>query len=278
LRASLSDLLAEAAERQAAVGAFTCYNLETVTGALEAAESAACGVVLLISPGALAARGGALLLAAVVAAVDRSSARACVQLDHAANLDLIGAALQAGAGAVMADGSRLGFEENIAFVRRAVELARPYGAQVEAELGRVEGEEDVAVAAAAGAFTDPGQAHRLVQVSDAVCLAVSIGNVHGTYASEPRLDFERMDAIRAVVSAPLALHGASGLPEQMVREAIAHGARKVNVNTELRQSYLAVTAEHLLDVSDGANVMALNRAQADAVAKTVAEKLAIFAG
>jgi fructose/tagatose bisphosphate aldolase len=114
--ARLSELLPEAREGGAAVGAFTCYNLETAAGVLQAAEARRCGVVLLVSPQSFSAPGGRLLLAALVAAAARSETRACVELDHVREAGPIEAAFELGAVAVLADGSRLPLAENADFV------------------------------------------------------------------------------------------------------------------------------------------------------------------
>src|SRR5207249_12055319 len=100
-------------------------------------------------------------------------------------------------------------------------------------------------AVAAGALTDPGDAARFVERSNAACLAVSIGNVHGVYRGPPALDWARLEEIRRRVNVPLSLHGASGLSDDDLRHAIRLGISKVNLNTELRQRYLEVTAERL---------------------------------
>jgi tagatose 1,6-diphosphate aldolase GatY/KbaY len=273
--ASFAELLADAAARRGAVGSFTAYNLETAVGVLRAAEERGKGVVLLLSPGSFRARGGRFLAAALVTLAERSSVPACVQLDHVAELAAIEEAFELGVGAVMADGSALPDEENGALVRAAVAHARRAGGHVEAELGRVEGGEDVAAAAAAGALTDPGAAAGFVARTGAACLAVSIGNVHGRYAQPPRLDWERLAAIRERVDVPLSLHGTSGLPDADVRRAVELGAAKLNVNTELREAYLAATARQLGRVREGADVLALHEAQADAVAAAAAAKLAL---
>ena len=261
-----------------AVGAFTCYDLEAAGAVLGAAATAGAGVILLIGARSHALRDGGLLLAGLLAAAERAEARACVQLDHCADLAVIESVLSAGAGAVMADGSALAYEDNVAFVRRAVEAARRHDAAVEAELGGIMGDEDVDEAAAAGALTDPEQAVDLVARTGADCLAVSIGNVHGAYREPPRLDWERLSAIAAGVSAPLALHGASGLPEPTVRRSIELGVAKVNVNTELRRAYLEATERRLPDVLAGARLDALHRAQAEAVGAVVETRLAAFGG
>jgi ketose-bisphosphate aldolase len=262
-----------------AVGAFTCYDLEAAAGVLRAAAAADTGVILLLGDRSFRDRDGALLLAALVAVARASDARACVQLDHCDDAAVIRAALEGGAGGVLADGSRLPYEENVAFVAGAVELARGHGAGVEAELGGIAGDEDVAEAVAAGALTDPRQAHDLMTRSGADCLAVSIGNVHGHYRAPPVLDLVRLEAIRALVEAPLALHGASGLDDALVARTIAAGVAKVNVNTELRGVYLDATAAVLPAVVDGARVAALHAAQIAAVEAAVAVKLrALVAG
>ena len=266
------------ADRQAraAVGAFTCYDLETAAAVLRAAERRGASVILLIGARSFAAKDGPRLLSALVATAARSDIGACVQLDHCSDLDQIGAALELGAGAVMADGSKLDFEANVAFVQSAVARAAAFGAGVEAELGGISGDEDAARAVEAGALTDPDQAREFVQRTGVHCLAVSIGNVHGLYREPPRLDWVRLEEIAARVSRPLALHGASGIPDAMVRRSIAAGIEKINVNTELRQAYLEATREHLPVLIAEAQLADLHDAQTAAVERVVEAKLEAY--
>lgn len=276
--AGLSDLLAAAASRSSAVGAFTAYNLEQAAGILRAAEERGVGVILLVGSQSFRSPSGELLLAALAAAARESPVAACVQLDHVDDLALIRRGFELGAGAALADGSRLPLDGNVELVRSAVEAARAAGAEVECELGGIAGDEDVAEAVAAGALTDPAEAAAFVERTGASCLAVSIGNVHGTYSEEPALDWPRLEEIRRRVSVPLSLHGASGLPEADIRRAIALGVAKVNVNTELRERYLEATAATLDGVRRGARMLDLNAAQAEAVAAVVRAKLDVLAG
>jgi tagatose 1,6-diphosphate aldolase GatY/KbaY len=271
-------LLEEHVRGRTALAAFTCYDLEVARAVLGGAATKDVGVVLLISSDAFAADGGDQLLAAVRAAAERSPARACVQLDHVSDLELIAAALDLGAGAVMADGSRSPFDDNVALVEEAQRLAQRFGGAVEAELGHVAGGEDVAEATQAGGLTDPAEAARFIGATGASCLAVSIGNVHGTYAREPTLDWGRLSQIASVVRAPLALHGASGLGGTDLGRAIQLGVRKVNVNTELRRAYLNATRERLHEAIDGLRVMSLHDAQGAAVRRVVDQKLATLTG
>ena len=274
--APFTQLLAAAERSRHAVGAFTCYDLETARGVLAAAADRGAGVILLIGRESFAAPGGAALVTALRAVAELSAVPVCLQLDHVAELPLMEAALELGVGALMADGSQLPDDENADLVARACGLARATGAGVEAELGHVAGDEDVAVAAASGAFTDPGVARRFMRETGADCLAVSIGNVHGRYASPPRLDWDLLAAVRGAVDVPLSLHGASGLEDADVRTAVADGIRKVNVNTELRAAYLDATTVNLPAVAGGLRLLALHDAQTAAVRAVAAAKLACY--
>lgn len=277
MKAKLSEILSERRAARAAVGAFTCYDLTTAIGVLMAAERASVPVIILISQASAAASTGTLLFAGLGALAQASKIPVCVQLDHATDVGVIERSLSTRTvGAVLADGSRLSDDENLGFALRVSQLARRHDAEIEVELGHVEGREDIAEAARAGKLTDPATAARFIELSNAACLAVSIGNVHGTYADPPRLDWNRLDQIRSLVHTPLALHGASGLPDDQLCRAIAGGITKVNVNTEIRERTIKVIAANLESVSRGARVIALNDAVIAAVVDVVAAKIALF--
>lgn len=109
---------------------------------------------------------------------------------------------------------------------------------MEAELGRLGGiEDDLVVDSKDALYTNPQQAREFVARTGIDSLAVAIGTAHGMYAAEPKLDFERLAEIRALVDIPLVLHGASGLPESDIRRAISLGVCKVNVATELKIAF-----------------------------------------
>ena len=272
--APFRELLAERRAAEAAVGAFTCYDVTTALGIVRAAEARGDPVILLLGSSSFGSRDGRLLASALLAVARDARVPACVQLDHASDRELIVTALDSQLGAVMADGSRWPLARNTAFVRAIRELAD--GAGVEAELGHVEGGEDVAAAAASGAFTDPDDAAAFVAATGIHCLAVSIGNVHGRYATNPSLDWERLAAIRQRVDVPLALHGASGLPDADVRRAMELGVAKVNVNTEVRARYVDELERCLPDIRDGLRLLDLQERITAAVADVVAAKLELL--
>ncbi len=221
-----------------AVGAFNVYNLEGVLALMRAAEAERSPVILQVLPSAIQ-HGGAPLLALCLSAAREASIPACVHLDHCPTLDLIDTTLAAGVTSVMADGSHLPYADNVAFTASVVAAAHVRGAVVEAELGKLGGEEDgLSVAERDAHMTDPAQAAGYLAQTGADMLAVCIGNVHGVYATEPNLDFVRLAAIRQQTDAPLVLHGASGLPQDQIHRSIDLGITKFNVNTEVRAAYV----------------------------------------
>ena len=274
----LTDLRAILAAAQAggyAIGAFNVYNLEGAQAVVAAAEGAQSPAILQIHPGALR-DGGAALLHLCLAAARGAAVPVAVHLDHSPAHEAMSTALAVGIGSVMADGAGRPYAENVAFTAAAVALAREYGAAVEGELGLLSGTEDgLTIEERAAKLTDPDQVADFVAATGIDALAVCIGNVHGPYRGEPRLDFERLAAIRQATSLPLVLHGASGLPAEALTRSIALGVCKFNVNTELRVAYLAALRQSLagegkLDLPD------VLRAAVVAMQAVVTDKLTLF--
>jgi tagatose 1,6-diphosphate aldolase GatY/KbaY len=231
--------------------------------------------MLQIHPSALA-HGGEPLIALCLEAARRAGVPCAVHLDHSASSDAIRAALDAGVASVMADGSHLPYAENLAFTAAITELAHARGAAVEAELGRLAGSEDgLTVPEYEAKLTDPDQAADFVARTGVDTLAVCIGNVHGHYRGAPQLDFARLERLRWTVPVPLVLHGASGLPAPMVRRAIELGVCKLNVNTEVRDAYLAALADGL-SARERPDLLDLMRAASDAMQAVIAAKLRLF--
>lgn len=135
----------------------------------------------------------------------------------------------------MIDGSELPYEENVALVKKVVDLAHCVGVAVEGELGRIGGtEDDMSVDEREATFTVREEAKAFVDATGIDTLAVAIGTTHGIYKWEPKLDFKRLDNIRKLVDIPLVLHGASGVDDESIRKAVAGGICKVNIATELK--------------------------------------------
>ncbi|PTL71436.1 fructose-bisphosphate aldolase [Rathayibacter caricis DSM 15933] len=257
MRVRMDDLIRERQAAGGAVGALTCYDFSTALAVVDAAEELGRGVILLVTPKTAADRHGPRFLTALRALADGSAVPVSVQLDHATDLALILRSVEAGADAVLADGSALPFEENAAFTAEAV---RRSGVVVEAELGALAGDEDRALASLPSGRTDAALVAPFLSAAGAHVLATSVGNVHGTYAAEPELDWPLIDAIHAASGVPLSLHGASGIPEADLRRAVGAGLGKININTELRAAVLDAAAQQLPDSrAAGDDVLSLER-------------------
>ena len=230
-------MLQDAQDGHYAVGAFNVENMEMVMAVIEAAEEMNAPVIMQTTPSTVKYAGLDYYLANVKAAAERADIPVALHLDHGSCYGLAMQALRTGYTSIMIDGSHEGFEDNVVLTKAVVDACRPSGIPVEAELGKVGGKEDDLDGGDGDGYTDPNQAKEFVERTGASSLAVAIGTAHGLYKGEPKLEQERLSNIRQVVSVPLVLHGASGVPDEAVREAIRRGICKVNYATELRIAY-----------------------------------------
>jgi tagatose 1,6-diphosphate aldolase GatY/KbaY len=272
---STEQLLQRARQNHYAVGAFNVYTLEGVRAVVSAAEEAHSPAILQLLPKALEL-GGNALIALCLEASRTARVPLSVHLDHCSSETTIGTALAAGISSVMADGSHLPVDRNLAFSRRITDLAVSMGKSVEAELGRLSGTEDgMTVAQREARLTDPAQAKAFVEESGVHALAVCIGNVHGIYHIPPRLDFERLEAIAKQVGIPLVLHGTSGLPDAMITRAVGMGVCKFNVNTELRSACMTA-GEAYFATAENRELIERMHVEISAMKKSVIAKITLF--
>ncbi len=232
-----------------AVPAFNVHNLETVQVVAETAAAMSSPVILAGTPGTFSYAGTDYLISICHEAARRYRIPLALHLDHHEDLRDIESKVRAGIRSVMIDASHFPLADNIKQVSEAVRLCHGFDASVEAELGRLGGQEDdLVVEEGDSYFTDPIVAKHFVEATRIDSLAVAIGSAHGLYQGEPKLDFTRLGQIRQQVDIPLVLHGASGIPEEMIYRAIGLGICKVNVATELKIAFAdavkAYFAEH----------------------------------
>lgn len=231
-------MLIKAQQEGYAVPAFNVHNLETVQVIAETAAEMRSPVIMAGTTGTYKYAGLGYLVAICEQAARRYDLPIALHLDHHEDLADIEAKVKAGVRSVMIDASHFPFEQNIDKVAQAVRLCHRYDASVEAELGRLGGQEDdIVVDEKDSFFTDPDKANEYIRRTGIDSLAVAIGSAHGMYQGEPKLDFDRLALIRDNVDIPLVLHGASGIPEAMLRRSIELGICKVNVATELKIAF-----------------------------------------
>lgn len=265
---SNKDLLVPARQSAYAVGAFNINNLETLLAVSEVAVEEESPAIVAVTPSAIKYAGLPYVSKIAKTAAELCAVPMSLHLDHGEDFDTVSKCIGAGFTSVMIDGSHLKFEENIALTKRVVDLARPRGVAVEAELGRLAGVEEKTVEEKEAILTDPDSAREFVERTGVDALAVAVGTSHGAYKfkAEPKLDFERLKAISGRVYVPLVLHGASsvpawlvekaskygaelggakGIPEDHIRKAISMGIAKINIDTDLRLAFTATVREVL---------------------------------
>lgn len=272
---STKELLEAAQKHSYAIGAFNMYNLEGVQAVVKAAEAENSPAMLQILPNVLD-YGGSALIALFLEAANSAKVPMSVHLDHCDHDTTIKTVLEAGVQSVLADGSTLPFQENLAFTHEMTDLAHAKGATVEAEIGRISGTEDgMTVSEKEAKMTDPQEAKEFVAKSGVDFLAVTIGNVHGKYQGEPKLDFDRLAKIRQQVDIPLVLHGASGLPTNLIQQSIELGVCKFNVNTEVRKEYLQFWREYG-QTDSKTDLLNCQQAVTEAMQEVIASKMRLF--
>ena len=282
---NLKQLLALAQARKIAVGAFNAANLESLEAIFSAAEELDMPFVLMFAqlhePWIPLDTIGPIM----VAHAKRARVPVCVQLDHGEDLDYLKKALDLGFSAVMYDGSDLPYAQNVANTRRAVALARDYGASVEAELGSMgrreygegnrSGDEDETKI-----YTDPAQAAEFVAATGIDALACSFGTTHGIFLKAPKLDFDVVRNVRARAGGiPIVMHGASGVSNADLHRAIDAGVSKINYFTYMDKAGGAAAVEALRQIPEGRPVFfsALMRAAREGMRRDVLQAMRVFA-
>lgn len=227
---NMRDLLKDAQKGNYAVGSFSVANMEMVLGVLKAAEELNAPVILQIAEVRLKQSPLELIGPLMVAAAKNAKTPVAVHFDHGKTKEKINQALELGFTSVMFDGSHLPLEENISQTLDIIKSAREYDAAVEAEIGCVGGSEDGSEDIAINC-TKPEDAVRFAEETGVDALAIAIGNAHGNYKSTPKLRFDILEECARLVSAPLVLHGGTGIsPEDFVK-CSKTGIKKINIAT-----------------------------------------------
>lgn len=227
---NMKKLLSMAYESSWAVGSFSVANMEMVLGIIKAAEETHSPIILQIAEVRLNHSPLEIFGPLMVAAAKNAKVPVAVHFDHGLTLEKIKLALDIGFTSVMFDGSHLSLDGNIEMTNKTIELAKKYGAAVEAEIGCVGGSEDGSEDIAVNC-TSPADAVRFCRETDVDALAVAIGNAHGNYKQTPHLRFDILSEVKNSVELPLVLHGGTGiLPDEFIK-CRENGIKKINIAT-----------------------------------------------
>ncbi|EIT83864.1 fructose-1,6-bisphosphate aldolase [Fictibacillus macauensis ZFHKF-1] len=277
---SMKEMLEKGKAEGYAVGQFNINNLEFTQAILKAAQEENSPVILGVSEGAARYMGGFKLVVAMTKALMEEysiTVPVAIHLDHGSSFENCAKAIHAGFTSVMIDGSHFPLEENIALTKKVVELAHIHGVSVEAELGRIGGQEDdLIVDDADAAYAIPSECDQLVRETGVDCFAPALGSVHGPYKGEPNLGFDRMKEVNELTGVPLVLHGGTGIPTHDIQKAISLGTAKINVNTESQISSFNAINEFIAANPDKYDPRKYLTAGREAILATVKAKMREF--
>lgn len=278
---SAKEMLNKAKAGKYAVGLFNINNLEWTKAILLTAQENNSPVILGVSEGAGKYMCGYKTIVGMVNGMLESlniTVPVALHLDHGSYEGAL-ACIEAGFSSIMFDGSHYPIEENIAKTQELIRIAGEKGISVEAEVGAIGGEEDGVVGS--GEVADPAECKMIADLGVDM-LAAGIGNIHGKYpANWAGLNFEVLAKIQELTGTmPLVLHGGTGIPAEMIQEAISLGVSKINVNTECQLAFAAATREYVEAGKDlqgkGFDPRKLLAPGFEAIKATVKEKMELF--
>lgn len=240
---TLQDKLKECQQSKTALLATNFYNFETLKAILTAASTMQASIILQLTQSSIDYMGLKDAVALARAGLSNYGVEGWIHLDHGGSVELVKKCLDSGFESVMIDASEKSFEENVRISSEVVHLAKSYGANVEAELGYVAklGQDQE------GGFTTAEEAATFVEQTGVNALAIAIGSAHGFYKSTPKLDIERLKEIRRATDVALVLHGSSGIPNDIVQDAIRNGIVKVNLATEIKDTFMRALKSCMLN-------------------------------
>ncbi len=298
---STKQMLLAAKKGGYAIGAFNTSDLEITKAILRAAEELKAPVILQTSTSAINYAGIEEMYAMVSTMAKKVKVPVALHLDHGPSLAWARTCIKHGYTSVMIDSSHLPFKENVRVTRSVVDLAHKHHIPVEAEIGRLQGVEDnIKVSEKDAMFTSVTEAVAFVRLTRCDSLAVAVGTSHGAYKFKgaSRLDFRRIAEIDASLpKTPLVLHGASSVPQSLVRKAEKYGANlanahgvsfdhlrkavkagicKVNTDTDLRIAFDAGVRAHLAGNPKDFDPRAILADVMDIICQTVKEKIKVL--
>jgi len=236
---NMEAMLRKAAGEGYAVGAFNILDYNSTKAVVQAAEEANAPVIIQTSAKTVIFWGSAVIISWVKQLVGSLSVPIALHLDHCKDLDLIKECINSGWTSVMIDASSKPFEENLALSRQVVQMARPKDVTVEAELGAIVGvEDDIHVKEQQAHLADPEQAIKFCAEVKPDCFAPAIGTAHGVYKGEPKIAYDRLEEIAIKTKVPIALHGGTGLGDEVFKKCILLGCAKVNISTQLKYAFI----------------------------------------
>ncbi len=268
---NLNDVLKDAQKGGYAVGLFNTTDTDMLEGVISAAEEMRSPVILGTAEVLLPYGELKLISPSLLAAAKRATVPVVLHYDHGLTFDRCIEALKLGFSSIMFDGSAGDTDQNLADTAEIVKIAHAFGASVEGEIGHV-GNAD-SDTDPSDMYTTPEEAMAFVRRTGVDALAIAIGTAHGAYKTRPKLDIDRLIAIRRAIDTPLVLHGGSGLSDDDFRNTIREGIAKVNIFTDLCNAGERAMKSGL---ADGVPYLEIRNRKVAEIRETVKRKMELF--
>jgi ketose-bisphosphate aldolase len=276
---NMKAMLLKAAVEKYAVGAFNVLDYNSAKAVVQAARELYAPVIIQTSAKTVTFWGSRTLMGWMRDLAASTSVPVAVHLDHCRDLALIQECIEAGWTSVMIDASAKPFEENLSLSRQVVEMARPREVTVEAELGAIVGvEDDIHVREQDSHLADPAQAVEFCAKVRPDCFAPAIGTAHGIYKGEPKIAYHILEKVAASTGVPIALHGGTGLSDDVFRKCIALGCAKVNISTQIKYAFIDGFVAYHNAHNTQYDPLKVIQAQFDEMKKGIAANIQLFGG
>ena len=241
---SMASMLKDAHKQKYAVGYFEPWDLESLKSIINAAEEEHSPVILGFNGGGgkweklIDADNLDYYAAMLRVAAEKAAVPTALLLNEVTGFQQVIQAIQCGFTCIMVDEPELPLRENINLVKKIIEIAHWADISVEAQLGIVPPEEEIAGKVKETFMTNPQEAAQFVRETGVDALAISVGNIHRLKQGKAEVNLDRLKEINALVDTPLVMHGGSGFPDNSIKKAIELGVAKFNIATELRIAFL----------------------------------------
>jgi len=279
----IKDIITKAQTGKYAVGAFNTQNLETTIAIVRAAVAQKSPVIIQVSEGTIKYAGLKPIthIVQTIAKNESTNVPIALHLDHGKSFLSILECIKAGFSSIHLDGSELPYDENMALTEEAVAYAHKNGAWGQGELGTILGKEGLIKRENkeiknSDYMTDPNKAEEFIRKTKVDTLAISIGNMHGMFVGQEKLDFKLLKKIHGKIRKPLVLHGASGINDREIKRAIKLGVRIINIDTHLRKNFTITLRQTLNKNKTEIDPRKILAPSIDAVQKTVEQKIKLF--
>ena len=274
---NMKSMLNKAATGKYAVGAFNMLDYNSTKAVVAAAEQLNAPVVIQTSAKTVIFWGAEAIISWVTELAGSSEVPVALHLDHCKDLKLIEECIEAGWTSVMIDASPKPFEENIALSKQVMDMAQPKDVTVEVELGAIVGvEDDIHVKEQDAHLADIEQAIEMCEAVQPDCFAPAIGTAHGVYKGTPKIAFDLLEEITKRTDIPIALHGGTGLSDEVFKKCISLGCAKVNISTQLKYAFIDGFVDYFNEHSTEYNPLKVIDAQFEQTKAGIIENIELF--